>query len=144
MTSQPFKTPTSPFSFEELTAEIHMLPLASVISDDPFDIEYLQDTISGYFPSQLFTTAYYPDFAALTSLSQPINSKVVVARITMNGFFDFLKEARERNIDVIALVDAIPEEVVTARFLGLQYVIKPALKCNENIHQLFCQEKAAV
>jgi hypothetical protein len=143
MTSQLFVTPTAQFLFAELTAKIDMLPSASVVSDDPLDIEYLQDTISNYFPSQSFATEYYADFSTMTSQPQA-TCKVVVARITMDGFFDFLKEANKKNITVIALVDTVPEEVVTARFLGLQYVIKPDLLISGNIHQLFSNEKAAV
>lgn len=144
MSRQPFKTVTPQLIFAELTEKIGMMPTASVVSSDPLDIEYLQDAISSYFPSQSFAREYYPDFAALTSPSQSANCKMVIARITMDGFFDFLKEAGERDITVIALVDAIPEEVVTARFLGLQYVIKSDLLLSGDVHQLFCQEKAAV
>lgn len=144
MIRQPFTTSIPSFNFAELTAKFDMPHSACVISDDPLDIEYLQQTIAGYFPSQSFATEYHSDFSGLMSPLQSTNCKVVLARITMEGFFDFLKEAGSTDITVIALVNPIPEEVVTARLLGLEYLIKSDLSLSGNIHELFCQEKAAV
>lgn len=121
-----------------------MMPSASVISEDPLDIEYLQEEISQYFPLQSFTTDHYPDFISLKE--QPVHKqgRVVVARIVMDGFFDFLKQAKSDNTRVIALVDGTQEEILAARFIGLQYIAKADFALNNHVHHLFHNEKAIV
>jgi hypothetical protein len=144
MTTQLLISSTPEFLFAEMVSKIEMMPSASVISDDPLDIEYLQDEISNYFPSQSFTTAHYSDFPAMIAQSQHSKSSIVIARIVMDGFFDFLKQADREGVTVIALVDGTQEEIQAARFIGVEYVSKSDFFLNSAVRHLFRNENAIV
>ncbi|MCG2613273.1 hypothetical protein LZZ85_03240 [Terrimonas sp. NA20] len=144
MTTQLLITEPPQFLFIETAEEIGTIPSASVISDDPLDIEYLHDQISNYFPSTSFTTEHYADFSTMMSSPLAAEHRVVVARIVKDGFFDFLKHADPGSVTVIALVDGTQEEIQAARFIGVKYVSKAELAVSSAIHHLFCNPKAFV
>ncbi|MCG2613543.1 hypothetical protein LZZ85_04595 [Terrimonas sp. NA20] len=100
----------------------------ALITDEQQTVQQMRQILAGSLQSRKYTFDHYADFSSATTAHSSTGKMIVFARIAMPGFFDFLKKVDHSGVRIIALIDDIADELLAARLLELEYVLKPSIQ----------------
>ncbi|PZR27744.1 MAG: hypothetical protein DI535_09165 [Citrobacter freundii] len=100
----------------------------ALITDQTEMKSQINIAVAGSMQTNAYTMDYYPDFSSAAGATSSAEKMVVFVRIAMDGFFEFLQKVDRTRIKIIALIDDIADELLAARLLELDYVLKTAIR----------------
>ncbi|MET0466654.1 MAG: hypothetical protein ABW007_26075 [Chitinophagaceae bacterium] len=99
-----------------------------LITDERHTAEQVSCILAGTLQPESHSFTYYNDFSKAIAAHSSTDKLIVFAKIAMAGFFDFLQKIDQSRVRIIALIDDIADELLAARLLELEYIMKQAIQ----------------